>query len=240
MKYKEEFWAIPKSIFAITGLSLKARCTYAILWTRMNGENVAWPGQASLAETLGVGRRSVQRYLDELRDKGLIEVERRGQNRTNRYILSGQIGASGCATALSHPDATVLAHPSIEKNSSKRTAIAADAAGAPWTDKDLGSYLQEMVESPNRGVRIVAMFLGHKSVGVRAGTIRLATKAQAQAEIRRHIRAASTLKSHSDEQIEEVMGILSEYAKFDWKLETVGKYINYDRSKLVELLRKMR
>jgi len=116
-----EFWAMPKHILAMHELPLEARMVYAILWTRSNGENVAWPGQKKIADELGIGERSVRRYLEKLRGAGLIEIERQGNNRTNRYLITGeptgQIGRTGPATCDLSGPATV------GRSSMKRTVL---------------------------------------------------------------------------------------------------------------------
>lgn len=128
---KQEFWAIPKAIFSKREISLEARVLYGILFTRANGENVAWPGQKNLAETMGIGERSVRRYLDELKQHDLIESERLGMKRTNRYFLInekeviGQLDLSRQdKNVLSRQDKNVLSigKEQIEKNSSNELA----------------------------------------------------------------------------------------------------------------------
>lgn len=129
-KITNQFWAMPKEIMEIKELSLEARIVYSILWTRANGDNVAWPGQKYIAEILGVGERSVRRYLDELKNYGLIEVERQGLKKTNRYFLTGQVGRSGADTAVrSRADTAVLSIVREEKkekrsNTSNDTVVA--------------------------------------------------------------------------------------------------------------------
>jgi hypothetical protein len=89
-----EFWAIPKDIMAMKSLSLEARMVYAVLFTRRNGENKAWPSQKYIADILGVGIRSIRRYIDELVIAGLVIIHRRGLRKSNAYSLIGQVGRS--------------------------------------------------------------------------------------------------------------------------------------------------
>ena len=112
-----EFWAVPKSVLSINGLSLEAKLVYAVLFTRTNGDNVAWPSQKYIAAALAIGERSVRRYIRELVDKRLITVERLGLKRTNRYSLTGQVGRSRTATVgRSHSKRTKK-----ERNNNNRT-----------------------------------------------------------------------------------------------------------------------
>lgn len=88
MKKQGEFWAIPKLIMDRRDISLEARIAYAILWTRANGDNEAWPSQKYIAEILGVGERSIKRYIAELVKADLVTAKRRGDRKTNLYALS--------------------------------------------------------------------------------------------------------------------------------------------------------
>lgn len=109
MKYKGEFWAMPKEIMAMKNLTIEARVIFSILYTRANGENVSWPGQERLASDLGVGERSVRRYIEELVEGGLVSREKQGMGRTNRYtIMWGQIDPSREAN-LASPEGPPLA-----------------------------------------------------------------------------------------------------------------------------------
>ena len=154
-KIKGQFWAIPKEIMAMHQLSLEARIVYAILWTRSNGDNICWPGQKSIAENLGVGERSIRRYLGELLKEGLIEVERKGLRMTNRYLLTGQIGLSRAdTTGLSREATPVLSSvkEQIKKNIvSKKLTIAPLKNGAEKDPiNDLIFLFKEVNPSVNR------------------------------------------------------------------------------------------
>lgn len=137
-KTTAEFWAIPKWIFAKKELSLEARILYGILFTRANGENVAWPGQESLADTLGVSKRSIIRYVQELEKHDLIEAKRTGLNRTNRYIIKCQVGTSRSDTGGTSRSDTAVSSPivkeQIEKKSSKELAAHSAAGEVPLNE----------------------------------------------------------------------------------------------------------
>ena len=105
------------------GLSLEARFIYGILITRANGDNDPFPGQKYLANEIGCGVRSVQRYIDELKKAGYIEVVRMGLRKTNRYklkrvdeSLTGQNGVSRCDTAVVSRHDTAVASHSIRRD----------------------------------------------------------------------------------------------------------------------------
>lgn len=46
-----------------------------------------FPGQERLAEDMGVGKRSVVRFISELEKESFIEIKRQGQGRPNLYTL---------------------------------------------------------------------------------------------------------------------------------------------------------
>ena len=58
------------------------------------------------------------------------------------------------------------------------------------------------------------------------------TKATEQSFIKRNVRPAMLLRGHSLERIKEVMDWLDKNANYKWTLETVGKFIDEDLSKL--------
>ncbi len=58
-------------------LSRGARRTLQALHWFFNGKTECWPRQQTIARRVGCGLRSVKRYLDELRDAGVIESHQR-------------------------------------------------------------------------------------------------------------------------------------------------------------------
>lgn len=140
-------WTLPKFVTDYKGLSLEAKFVFAILWTRANGDNIAWPGQRYIAEQVGCSTRSVRRYTEELVKNGLIEKVRSGRNKTNRYLVKGmgQIVLSGAdSPVLSGADTGVL---SIVLEQNKRTEVLA-AKAAPAKEKL--ELLRETVEHYKR------------------------------------------------------------------------------------------
>lgn len=81
------FTRIPNGVLRREGLSPGAKLAYMGLLSYAWQEGSCFPGQARLAHDLGVGQRSVIRYLKELQAIGLLQVQRRGLGKTNLYIL---------------------------------------------------------------------------------------------------------------------------------------------------------
>lgn len=112
MKNISEFWSLPKYIAERDDLGMPDKLVYAVLWTRRNGENVAWPSHASIAQNLGMTKRTVIRSIDNLVKKGLVEVKRGGGSATNEYSLT-----EGVVTKSHHPSVVTISHPTSDRKS---------------------------------------------------------------------------------------------------------------------------
>jgi predicted transcriptional regulator len=84
---KQGFSQIPRIVLKAQGLSLQSKTIYALLLDYAWQKGSCFPGQNRLAKDLGVHRNTVQKYLTELKDYGLVEWKRRGINKTNIYYL---------------------------------------------------------------------------------------------------------------------------------------------------------
>lgn len=84
---KQGFSQIPRIVLKAQGLSLQAKTIYALLLDYAWQKGSCFPGQIRLARDLGIHRNTVQKYLTELKDFGLVEWKRRGINKTNIYYL---------------------------------------------------------------------------------------------------------------------------------------------------------
>jgi len=81
------FTQVPNCMINNQGLSIGAKVVYAKLLSYAWHNHLVYPGQETMAKELGAGRRSIVRFVAELERSGYLEVERRGQGLTNRYIL---------------------------------------------------------------------------------------------------------------------------------------------------------
>lgn len=84
---KKGFTSVPNLILTAQGLSLPAKSIYAILLMFAWQEDECFPGQERLAEAAGCTDRTIRKYLDELREFGLISWIQRGLNQTNVYYI---------------------------------------------------------------------------------------------------------------------------------------------------------
>lgn len=90
---RENFTQIDNAIMNDARLSVNARFLYAQLYQfawNINSRGV-FPGQRLLAERMRVKQRGLRNFMDELKDAGLVDVVRRGLNRTNNYIIHEKI-----------------------------------------------------------------------------------------------------------------------------------------------------
>ena len=81
------FAAFPYLVMRDKNLSIGARLTYAFLLMYAWQEGSCFTKQASIAETMGVSSRQLQRYLYELREAGYIRITRQDKRFNNTYIL---------------------------------------------------------------------------------------------------------------------------------------------------------
>lgn len=82
------FTQLPNFILRNPDLSANAKTTYALLLSYAWHNNLCFPGQERLAEHMGSHVSTVSRAIQELEDCSLIEIERRGQGKTNFYTVN--------------------------------------------------------------------------------------------------------------------------------------------------------
>jgi len=78
---------VPNVVLRRHDLSPGAKVVYALLLSYAWQEDHCWPGQARLADEAGASPRSVRTWLQELRERGLVTIERRGLTLTNVYWI---------------------------------------------------------------------------------------------------------------------------------------------------------
>ena len=82
------FTQVPNFLFKGSGLSMGAIVVYSKFLSYAWHNNFCFPGQQRIAEELGMGIASINRFVKELEDSSLIEIERRGQGKTNVYNIA--------------------------------------------------------------------------------------------------------------------------------------------------------
>ena len=82
------FTQVPNFLFVDSGLSMGAIVVYSKFLSYAWHNNFCFPGQQRLADDLGISIGSVNAYTKELEAAKLLEIVRRGQGKTNRYLLA--------------------------------------------------------------------------------------------------------------------------------------------------------
>jgi DNA-binding MarR family transcriptional regulator len=84
------FTQIPNFLLNQT-FSNNAKVVYAKLLSYAWHNNKVFPGQERMAEEIGTSQPTIARALKELEQEGWLEIQRRGQGKTNVYILKYSI-----------------------------------------------------------------------------------------------------------------------------------------------------
>lgn len=82
------FTQVPNFLLKSRHLSAGDKLAYAMLLSYAWQKDSCFPGQETLAKDLGLSDRSVRTHLKSLERRGLLNIRRRGQGRTNIYELS--------------------------------------------------------------------------------------------------------------------------------------------------------
>ena len=82
------FTQLPNFILRNPELSANAKTVYSLLLSYAWHNSLCFPGQERLAEHMGAHVSTVSRSITELEDCSLIEIERRGQGKTNFYTIN--------------------------------------------------------------------------------------------------------------------------------------------------------
>lgn len=82
------FTQVPNHLLNNKDLSAVAKLVYAKLLSYAWNNNLVFPGQETMAEDIGLSKSTVNRGIQELEDKGWLEIQRRGQGKTNLYVLT--------------------------------------------------------------------------------------------------------------------------------------------------------
>jgi len=82
------FTQLPNFILRNPDLSANAKTVYSLLLSYAWHNNLCFPGQERLAEHMGTHVATISRAIKELEEFSLIQIERRGQGRTNFYTVN--------------------------------------------------------------------------------------------------------------------------------------------------------
>ena len=87
------FTQVPNVILKDPKLSANAKVVYALILSYAWHNNRVFRGQDRMAEDLGTSRPTVTKTVAEIVQEGCLETQRRGQGKTNIYILKYRVDA---------------------------------------------------------------------------------------------------------------------------------------------------
>src|SRR5215212_4075643 len=97
------FTSIPNYIFGLP-ISSNAKLIYMALLSYAWTNSSCYPGLAKLCNDVSLSDKPVTKAIEELSNAALLEVKRRGQGKTNLYILKdfalGQQGPNGSVSRI--------------------------------------------------------------------------------------------------------------------------------------------
>jgi hypothetical protein len=85
---RDGFTQLPNFILRNPAISIGAKTVYSLFISYAWHNNFCFPGQETLAKAIGMSVGSVNAFIKELEAVSLIEIERRGQGRTNLYTVN--------------------------------------------------------------------------------------------------------------------------------------------------------
>ena len=86
-QFSEGFTIAPNRILRNKTLTPYAKLAYTVLLSYAWEKNYCFPSQEKLAEDIGIAKRSVVKVIQELRQKKMIEVKKRGLGKPNIYYI---------------------------------------------------------------------------------------------------------------------------------------------------------
>lgn len=85
------FTQVPNLILKDKELSAGAKLVYSLLLSYAWHNNMCFPGQDRLANDCGKTQQWISLQMKELEKREFLEIQRRGQGKTNIYVLSYQV-----------------------------------------------------------------------------------------------------------------------------------------------------
>lgn len=89
------FTQVPNFILKDPSISVGAKVAYAMFLSYAWHNDSCFPGQDRLADDMGMTRPRVTQLISELQEVGLITIQRRGQGKTNLYMIHFQVKQPG-------------------------------------------------------------------------------------------------------------------------------------------------
>lgn len=87
------FTQVPNILLNDKNLTANAKLVYSKLLSYAWFNDRVFPGQERMADEVGLSKSVVNRAVLELQNNGWLEIQRRGQGKTNVYVLKHTVTA---------------------------------------------------------------------------------------------------------------------------------------------------
>jgi len=81
------FTQVPNILLKDPKISANGKVVYSMLLSYAWNNNMVFPGQERMAEDIGSSQPTIARAIKELEQQGWLDIQRRGQGKTNLYVL---------------------------------------------------------------------------------------------------------------------------------------------------------
>ena len=85
---REGYTQVPNFLLRMKNITSGDKMTFAMILSYAWQNDCCFPGQATLAEDMGVDERTIRRHIQALQAAGLLVIQQRGQGKTNVYELN--------------------------------------------------------------------------------------------------------------------------------------------------------
>jgi hypothetical protein len=87
------FTQVPNVLLKDPKVSANAKVVYSMLLSYAWNNDRVYPGQVRMATDLGSSQPTIARALKELQIYGWLDIQRRGQGKTNIYVLKYRVSS---------------------------------------------------------------------------------------------------------------------------------------------------
>ena len=102
------FTQVPNFILKDPNISVGAKVAYAMFLSYAWHNDFCFPGQDRLAQDMGMSRVRVTQLIAELERARMVTIQRRGQGKTNLYVVHSQVKPPGDNSRPKHPEVNLL------------------------------------------------------------------------------------------------------------------------------------
>ena len=217
---------------------INATGVYLSLCRHVNKEQTCFPSKKLIAEELAISERTVYTALNILLKWNIIEIENQGRKK-NGSFRNKIYRLLGKKYWLNKPQATVadgkIRHsPQANDDTTRRQLLPNKDTHIKDTHRSKhilqanACEIPDLLKDKQKHIQIIGLYAKAKQVV-------WDNKSQQQSFIKRNLRPARDLAGYEFNKIVKTMKYLVDNADFKWTIETVGKFIDEDLTKLKKL-----